>query len=73
MQADLDHLRQLPLAEKLRVVEVLWEDIATSTEDFPFPGWMRTEVEQRLAEHDQRPERSLTRDEVWRRVDDNRG
>jgi hypothetical protein len=30
MHADLDSLLQLPLAEKLRVVEVLWEDIAAS-------------------------------------------
>ena len=73
MHADLDHLRQLPLAEKLRVVEVLWDDIAASTEDFPLPAWLRNEVEQRLAEHENEPAATLTREELWQRVDDKRG
>lgn len=68
MHADLDHLRLLPLAEKLRVVEILWDDIATSNEDFPLPEWLHKETEQRLAEHDQNPTSVLTRDEVWQRV-----
>ena len=73
MHADLDSLRQLPLAEKLHVVEVLWEDIATSTEDFPMPAWLRAEVEQRLAEHQSDPSATLTREELWQRVDERRG
>ncbi len=73
MPADLDNLRQLPLVEKLRVVEVLWDDIASSTEDFPLPGRLRDEVEQRLAEHDQDSAAALTRDKLWQRVDEKRG
>jgi putative addiction module component (TIGR02574 family) len=72
MSADLDNLRQLPLAEKLHVVEVLWEDIATSSEDFPFPAWLREEVEQRLAEHEKNPAAIITRKELWRQVDEKR-
>lgn len=71
MTVDLDNLKQLPLAEKLRVVEALWDDIATSTEEFPLPSWMRDEVARRLAEHDQDPSSALTRDELWRIVDEN--
>ena len=73
MQADIDSLRQLPLAEKIRVVEALWEDIAVSTEDFPLPQWMRDEVEQRLTQHDSDPSAALTSEEVWRRVGQRRG
>ena len=73
MHADFDNLRQLPLAEKLRVVEVLWEDIAVSTEDFPLPTWIRDEVERRLADHDRDPSAALTREELWQRVDERRG
>jgi putative addiction module component (TIGR02574 family) len=73
MSADLDNLRQLPLAEKLHVVEVLWDDIATSNEDFPFPAWLRDEVAQRLAEHEKNPAAIITRKELWQRVDEKRG
>jgi putative addiction module component (TIGR02574 family) len=73
MHADIDSLRQLPLAEKLRVVEALWEDIAVSTEDFPLPSWLREEVEQRLAEYDSDPNTALTREEMWKQVDERRG
>jgi putative addiction module component (TIGR02574 family) len=68
MHADLDSLLQLPLAEKLRVVEVLWEDIAASAEEFPLPDWLRTEVERRLAEHQSDPSATLTRGELWQQV-----
>jgi putative addiction module component (TIGR02574 family) len=73
MSADLDNLRQLPLAEKLHVLEVLWDDIAASNEDFPFPAWLRDEVEQRLAEHEKNPAAIITREELWQRVDEKRG
>jgi putative addiction module component (TIGR02574 family) len=73
MQADLDTLRQLPLAEKLRVVEVLWEDIATSTEQFPLPAWLRTEVVQRLSDYETDPSATLTREELWQQVNNRRG
>ena len=73
MHTDLDSLRQLPLAEKLRVVEVLWEDIAASTEDFPVAAWLRDEVERRLAEHEKAPDATLTREQLWQRVDEKRG
>jgi putative addiction module component (TIGR02574 family) len=72
MQADLENLRRLPLAEKLRVVEVLWEDIATSTEDFPLPSWLRDEAQQRLSEYEGNPAGALTRAQLWRQVDEKR-
>jgi putative addiction module component (TIGR02574 family) len=68
MHADLDSLLQLPLAEKLRVVEVLWEDIAASAEEFPLPERLRTEVERRVAEHQSDPSATLTREELWQQV-----
>jgi putative addiction module component (TIGR02574 family) len=73
MLVDYDSLRQLPLAEKLRVVEALWDDIAASSEEFPVPPWIRGEVESRLAETASDPTSVMTRDEVWRRVEEQRG
>jgi putative addiction module component (TIGR02574 family) len=73
MNVDLDSLRLLPLAEKLRVVEILWEDIASSAEVLPVQAWMRYEVQQRLVEHDKDPDTALTREQLWQRVDEKRG
>jgi hypothetical protein len=71
MLVGFDSLRNLPLVEKLHVVEVLWEDIAESDEQFPMPPWLRGEVENRIAAAD--PAESLTREEVWRRAEELRG
>jgi putative addiction module component (TIGR02574 family) len=73
MHADLENLRQLPLAEKLHVVEILWDEIAASTEQFPLPDWLRSEMEQRVADHEKDPTATLTRQELWQRVDEKRG
>ncbi len=71
--ADLDSLRQLPITEKLRVVEVLWDDIATSTEEFPLSPPLRGEVERRIFEYDRDPSTAITREDLWRQVDGKRG
>jgi putative addiction module component (TIGR02574 family) len=73
MLADFDHLRQLPIADKLRIVEALWDDICESDEPFPISESIHAEVERRCAESKRNPSALLTRDELWRRVDENRG
>ena len=73
MLADFDSLRQLPIAEKLLVVEALWDDIAASSEEFPLPPWLRAEVEQRVAELDGNPRATVDRQDLWQRVDKARG
>jgi putative addiction module component (TIGR02574 family) len=69
MHPAVEQLRQLPVAEKLRVVEELWDDIAASTERFPLPSWHRVEVERRPAELEANPSLALDREELWRRVE----
>ena len=73
MLADFDSLRDLPIAEKLRLVDVLWDDIVHSEEAFPLQEWHRIEVERRLAEVERDPSLIITREELWRRVDEGRG
>ena len=70
MHPEVEHLRQLPIKEKLRVVEQLWDDIAASGERFPLPEWHREEAVRRAADLEANPSIALTRDEVWRRVED---
>jgi putative addiction module component (TIGR02574 family) len=65
---EVEHLRNLPVAEKLRVVEELWDDIGQSSESFPLPDWHRVEAERRAAEIEADPAIALSREELWRQV-----
>ena len=73
MHPDVEHLRQLPIQEKLRVVEQLWDDIAASGERFPLPEWHREEAERRAADLEADPSIALAREELWRQVNDANG
>ena len=73
MHAEVEHLRNLPVAEKLRIVEELWDDIGDSAERFPLPEWHRVEVERRAAELEADPSIALSREELWQRVDKRNG
>ena len=68
MHPSMDQLRLLPIAEKLRVVEELWDDIEATGGRFPFPAWHRSIAESRAAELDANHARAITRDELWRSV-----
>ncbi len=73
MHPEVEHLRKLPMAEKLRVVEELWDEIGQSDEPFPLPQWHRVEADRRAAELDADPTLALSREELWRRVDTRNG
>ena len=42
--------QQLSVAEKVQVVQELWDQIAASPENLPVPGWHRAELEKRQSE-----------------------
>ena len=73
MHPEAENLRKLPIAEKLRVVEELWDDIGRSDEPFPLPRWHREEADRRTGELDSDPSMALSRDELWSRVDNRDG
>ena len=68
MSIEFESLRGLPLADKLRLVEELWEDIAASDEPFPLQLWHVEEAERRAEELIRHPEIALTREELWQQV-----
>ena len=51
---DLESLRRLPVAERLQLVEDLWDSIATDTPavDIPMSPQLVAELERRLADRD---------------------
>lgn len=68
MNVRLEELIQLPLSERLQLVEDLWESIAVDLEASPLPESLRTEMDARLAAYLADPSRSLSLEEVQRRM-----
>ncbi len=69
MSIDITNLRELPVADKLRIVTQLWDDIAASTEPIVVPPDVLEEASRRSAELRADPSIAIDDDELWRRVD----
>jgi putative addiction module component (TIGR02574 family) len=41
-------LRALPAADRLELIEALWDSLAADAEAVPLPDWHRTEIDRRL-------------------------
>ena len=50
------YLTKLPVAERLKLIEVLWDSIDAETDDMPMPEWHKAELEKRLAAHERDPQ-----------------
>jgi putative addiction module component (TIGR02574 family) len=64
MNADLSHLFQLSMSEKLQLVEDLWDNIATSEEPLPVPQWQIDELRRRKAMRLENPETGSSWEDV---------
>lgn len=67
---DLESLRQLPVAERLQLVEDLWDSIAVETPapDLPLTPALRAELDRRLKDLDEGRERTFSWEEVRERI-----
>ena len=68
MSISYDDLRDLPISEKLRIVELLWDDIESSQEVETIRKWHLDEAARRAAEMDAHPELALSHEELWKRL-----
>lgn len=68
MSSRLGELRKLPLSERVQLVEDLWDSIAVDLESAPIPDSIRAEMDERLAAYLADPSRSLSLEEVQRRM-----
>ena len=59
----------MPVADKLRLVTQLWDDIASSPEPIVVPPEVIREASRRSAELAANPSLAIDDDELWRRVD----
>jgi putative addiction module component (TIGR02574 family) len=66
-----DEILKLPVDERLKLVQDLWDSIAATPSDVPVPDWHKRELDRRLDDPDPGP--NLTWGEVRRRLHDSHG
>lgn len=56
MKIDLDEVLRLPVVERLRLVEAIWDSIAEQSDAVPLTDAQRAELDRRVAEHEADPD-----------------
>ena len=59
---------ELPVAERVRLVEAIWDSIAAAPEALPLTDWQREELDRRLAEFEADPDSGATLEQVFARI-----
>jgi len=76
VQTDYAELFKLPVSERLKLVQDLWDSIAddveSGREDLPLPQWQIEELERRQAKFDAGEMELIPWEEVKRRMQDQR-
>lgn len=71
MHPAMQELSQLPVSERLELVQELWDSIEKDRAQLPVQDWQREIVNARLAELESGvPGLELTIEELWRKVDE---
>jgi putative addiction module component (TIGR02574 family) len=65
-------IRDLGPAEKLRLVEQIWDDLAAEESPLPLPDWAVAEAARRRDEMLADPKLGSTDEAVWKRINDSR-
>ena len=58
----------LPVQERVRLVEAIWDSISAVPEALPLTQWQREELDRRLAEFEANPEAGSTLEDVFARI-----
>lgn len=62
--ADIAEILKLPVEDRLRLVELLWESLCTNPAMVPLSDTHRAAIDDELAEHRRNPEDVLTLEQV---------
>ena len=68
MNSVLEELEKLSVAERLQIVEDLWDGIARNNADIPLPQWQKDELERRKQNYLQNPDSAQSWDAVKREI-----
>jgi putative addiction module component (TIGR02574 family) len=69
MKQDLvAEILELPLEERLQLVEAIWDSISVFPNAIPLTAWQREELDRRLAEYEANADSGVTMEEVFSRI-----
>ncbi len=63
-----DAIRDLPAAEKMLLLQHIWDDLSSSSEAVPLPRWTLEEAARRREEMRADPSCGRSHTEVWSRI-----
>ena len=66
-------LLDLPASEKLRIIEMLWDQLGESTSEIPLPDWVEREGLRRFEEMTINPEFGREHQTVWQKIGSRHG
>ncbi|MCC6212007.1 MAG: addiction module protein [Burkholderiales bacterium] len=58
----------LPVAERVRLVEAIWDSISAVPDALRLTEWQKQELDRRLAEFEANPDEGSTLEEVFARI-----
>lgn len=67
-----DSIQNLPTAERLRLVEQIWDGLSSNAQPIPLPVWAISEAKRRRDELLADPALGISHDEMWRKIDETR-
>jgi len=59
---------ELPIMERMQLVEAIWDSISAAPESLPLTQWQREELDRRLAEYEADPASGSSLEEVFGRI-----
>jgi putative addiction module component (TIGR02574 family) len=69
MKSDLvAEILELPVPERVRLVEIIWESISAVPDSLPLTPWQREELDRRLADYSADPAGGNSLEEVISRI-----
>ncbi len=68
MKTAIPALEALTPAEKLQLIEELWEELSATPEEIPVPQWQLDELDRRSAEYAKNPSSAIPWEEVKRNI-----
>lgn len=68
MSTLLDEIKRLDIAERLQLVEDLWDSVAVRAAEFPISEAQKAELDRRLAQHHSDPSRGVTLDQIAQKL-----
>ena len=73
MTVDTSEILSLPAAEQLRIVELIWDQLGSTTTAIPLPEWVEKEGQRRAEELRNNPSLGVDHDATWRRIESRNG